>query len=123
MSDRNVNHLAPGMMEKCYAWMQQMAIAGVDYIITCTLRAQSEQDALYEQGRTRPGPIVTWTHSSMHTKGLAFDFVIMVNGKPDWSMSHKDMWNKAVQIGKDLGLSQVVGSDGRIKEFAHLQLS
>lgn len=43
------------------------------------LRTKSEQDALYAQGRTKPGSIVTnakWGQS-FHSYGLAIDFAIM----------------------------------------------
>ena len=43
-----------------------------------TLRTVAEQDALYAQGRTKPGPIVTnapgSNFSSYHQWGTAFDF-------------------------------------------------
>ena len=43
-----------------------------------TVRSQSRQDALFAQGRTAPGPVVTWTTNSKHGKGLAAD--LMVDG-------------------------------------------
>lgn len=36
-------------------------------------RSQAEQDALYAQGRTAPGPVVTWTRDSDHLRGVAID--------------------------------------------------
>ena len=39
-------------------------------------RTQSRQDHLYDQGRVRPGEIVTWTKASKHTFGLAADVTI-----------------------------------------------
>lgn len=36
-------------------------------------RSQEEQDRLYAQGRTAPGPIVTWTRNSDHLRGVAID--------------------------------------------------
>jgi hypothetical protein len=122
MSDRNITDLSPEMQPKCQAWCDQMKAAGIDYIITATLRTQAEQKILYAQGRTAPGRIVTWTLNSRHLTGDAFDFVIMFSGKPDWRMVYKDLWNQAIQIGLSEGLSQVIGRDGRIKEFAHLQI-
>jgi hypothetical protein len=97
--------------------------SGIDFIITCTRRLLKEQIELYAQGRTTPGRIVTWTLKSKHLTGDAFDFVIMVNGKPDWKMARKDLWSKAVEFGKELGLSQVIGKNGKIKEYAHLQVA
>lgn len=37
-----------------------------DFQVTCGIRTQEEQNALYEQGRTKPGKIVTWTKQSNH---------------------------------------------------------
>jgi hypothetical protein len=45
----------------------------------------------------------------------------MNNGKCDWAMDKKEDRETALEIGKSLGLSQVVDSKGRVKEFAHLQ--
>jgi hypothetical protein len=108
-----------------------MITAGIDFLITCTSRLKSEQIELYKKGREfkngkwfviNPKECVTWTLDSKHLTGDAFDFVIMVNGKPDWKMIHKDLWNKAVEIGKSLGLKQAVNKKGKVLEFAHLQI-
>jgi peptidoglycan LD-endopeptidase CwlK len=123
MSDRKIEDLSPVMQEKCKAWCAQMDTVGNDYLITCTRRTQAEQQVLYNQGRTAPGPIVTWILQSKHLTGDAFDFVIMFGGKPDWSMFHKTLWQEAIDIGKGLGLTQVIGKDGHIKEYAHLQVA
>jgi peptidoglycan LD-endopeptidase CwlK len=119
---RNIADLSPEMYPLVKEWEKQMNEAGIDYLITCTKRTIEEQAKLYAQGRTTPGPKVTWTMHSKHLTGNAFDFVVMVNGKPDWKMVQKESWNKAVAIGKSLGMDQVVGNDGRVKEFAHLQI-
>ena len=123
MSDRNPSDLTPEMQEKYKLFESGCKLYGIEYILTCTRRSQAEQEALYEQGRSKPGPIVTWTLKSKHLTGEAFDFVIMVNGKPDWNMDHKDQWDKAVEIGKSLGFSQVLDNHGRVLEFAHLQIA
>lgn len=41
-----------------------------------TTRSQERQDALYAQGRTTPGEVVTWTRNSKHLGGNAADVVI-----------------------------------------------
>ncbi|HEY5086933.1 MAG TPA: M15 family metallopeptidase, partial [Gemmatimonadaceae bacterium] len=46
---------------------------GKDVQLVEGFRTQSRQDFLYDQGRTRPGNVVTWTKSSKHTLGLAAD--------------------------------------------------
>lgn len=58
--------------------------------ITQGLRTIAEQDALYAQGRTRPGKIVTNARggSSYHNYGLAIDLVEMRNGQANWSFNY-----------------------------------
>lgn len=119
---RNISDLSPKLQPVYCKWKELMDEAGIDILITCTSRTQAEQEALYAKGRTAPGPKVTWTLNSKHLTGEAFDFVIMDNGKPDWNMRLKDQWATAVLYGKQLGLSQVIGKDGKVKEAAHLQL-
>lgn len=45
-------------------------------------RSQAEQDALFAQGRTRPGPVVTWTRDSDHIRGIAAD-IVPTKGTPE----------------------------------------
>lgn len=55
------------------------------------LRTFEEQDAIYQQGRTKPGPIVSNARagSSYHNYGLAIDIGVLVNGKIDWNFDYK----------------------------------
>ena len=122
MASRLITDLTPEMQGLFKKWDAKMKELSIDYIVTCTLRTQAEQVALYAQGRTISGPIVTWTLHSKHLEGKAFDFCIMNAGKCDWTMFLKNSWNVAVQIGKDLGMTQVVNKEGKILEFAHLQI-
>jgi peptidoglycan L-alanyl-D-glutamate endopeptidase CwlK len=50
---------------------------------TQTFRSVAEQHALYAQGRTMPGKIVTWAEGgrSYHNYGLAVDICFLVDGK------------------------------------------
>lgn len=123
MSSRNIKDLSPDMWAKVATWEVKMLQEGIDYIITCTRRTLDEQKNLYALGRTKPGKRVTWTLKSKHLTGDAFDFVIVYDGKPDWKMAHKELWDKAIEFGKSLGLTQVVGRNGKIKEYAHLQMA
>lgn len=60
--------------------------ANVKIRIVQGLRTIEEQDALYAQGRTKPGKRVTNAKGgqSYHNFALAFDFVIMVGNKIHW---------------------------------------
>ncbi len=78
---------------------------GIALVVTQGLRTLAEQKALYDQGRTKPGPIVTNSPpgSSWHNFGLAFDVAELVGDAyhyphdPAW-------WVRVGELGKSLGL-------------------
>jgi peptidoglycan LD-endopeptidase CwlK len=117
---REISDLTPETQALYHQFDAKMKEAGIDYIVTCTYRSQSEQDALYAQGRTTPGKIVTWTHHSKHTERTAFDIVIMENGKPDWNTNNPG-WQIAGDIGKLIGLDWG-GFWVKKKDYPHFQL-
>lgn len=49
-------------------------------------RSQQRQEELYAQGRTTPGPRVTWTKFSWHTVGLAVDLAFIADDP--WNLDH-----------------------------------
>jgi peptidoglycan L-alanyl-D-glutamate endopeptidase CwlK len=51
-----------------------LEIGLVDFAVICGVRTQAEQNALYAQGRTKPGKIVTWTRNSNHRVNPATGF-------------------------------------------------
>jgi len=65
---------------------------GVEVILTCTHRPDKEQAALYAQGRTKAGKIVTNAKAgtSKHNKkpSEAFDIAFKKNGKLDWNLAY-----------------------------------
>lgn len=46
-----------------------------------TYRTQQRQNELYDQGRTKPGKVVTWTLKSEHTKRRALDIYLCKNSE------------------------------------------
>lgn len=91
---------------------------GIRLRITQTLRTIEEQDALYAQGRTKPGKKVTNARggSSYHNWGVAFDFVILYdndlngsfeeasyNEKKDFDKNGKADWMEVVSFFKSKG--------------------
>lgn len=100
--------------------------AGIPFMVTCTYRSQEEQDALYEQGRTRAGKIVTWTHHSRHTARRAFDIAILKNGLPCWdtkvSVNDNEVpdYIEAGHIGEKCGL--VWGGIWKTPDLPHFEL-
>src|SRR5205807_1270394 len=91
--------------------MQQLARAHVDLVrqtgldmrITDGSRTFAQQDALYAQGRTTPGDIVTYKHGgeSSHNFGTAYDVTFFNAPTPIWEGPEYDV---AGRIGIELGL-------------------
>lgn len=92
--------------------------------VTQGLRPWSVQDALFAQGRTKPGGIVTQAPGghSWHNFGLAVDLVIMDdNSRVDWNAEHP-AWKRMIQVGEMLGL--LSGSTFRtFPDNPHFQLT
>jgi len=63
---RSLDELEPRFRFKVTAFLADTRIKELWVAISCTWRTQDEQDALYEQGRSTPGAIVTWTRDSEH---------------------------------------------------------
>lgn len=74
---------------------------GTDWGVCSTKRDQEFQDYLYEQGRTRPGKIVTWTRESRHIDGEAWDIFILEDGKAIWT---SPKYGQMAEIGRGIGL-------------------
>lgn len=56
---------------------QECIKAGINNIfVTETFRSKERQKYLYTQGRTRSGNIVTWTLTSIHSSGKAWDLAV-----------------------------------------------
>lgn len=117
---------------KAIAFLERSRGAGIDLLVTCTHRDDAEQGALYAQGRTVPGRIVTNAkpgrslHNLMHA-GLpasrALDVVPMVGGKPVWGTKGADLalWMRVGEIGESCGLEWAGRWRGPLREFPHFQ--
>lgn len=72
--------LHPWLDYKLGLLLKQCAAKGIYLIITEGFRSREQQDALYAQGRTTKGKIVTYargsSYSSQHQWGIAFDIAI-----------------------------------------------
>lgn len=95
---------------------------GIEFLVTDTLRNRTEQNALYAQGRTKPGKIVTNTPypQSLHNHGVAFDIVPLKDGKPNYSDSKA--YQRLGMLGKSLGL-EWGGDWASFPDRPHFQLT
>jgi len=108
MTKRTLENLA-GLNRKFRAQVEKFLIAaepicehhGITIEIISGLRSWAQQAALYAQGRTKPGPIVTKARagSSWHNYGLAIDLGLFAGGKYFDACNPK----KADSIYKELG--------------------
>lgn len=98
---RLISDLHPSIRCKCEVFMQLCTSAGLRVLITQTYRTAAEQQALYDQGRTAPGKIVTNAPPgySWHEFGRAFDICFLTeNGKATWA----GPWEQVGEIGERL---------------------
>ena len=127
---RNVTDLHPTLQAKVEELKALCRQNGIEIGISECLRTVAEQDALYAQGRTTSGRIVTnckgSSYSSMHQWGVAFDFYLKMDVDGDGVISDDafnnstGLFEKVGALGKKIGLEW--GGDWTIKDRPHLQL-
>jgi peptidoglycan L-alanyl-D-glutamate endopeptidase CwlK len=93
---------------------------GVHPFVTQGLRTFEEQGALYAQGRTKPGEIVTNAPpgSSFHQYGLALDFCLLINDKESWKVDSN--WIAVANVFKKYGF-EWGGEWKSLKDYPHVQ--
>jgi peptidoglycan L-alanyl-D-glutamate endopeptidase CwlK len=121
IASRSIDDLLPVVKEKVKKFVALCKGDGIELLITSTYRDNESQNALYAQGRTEPGRVVTNAKGgqSFHNYRCAVDVVPLVNGKPDWDGTHP-IWAKIGNYGKLAGL-EWAGEWTRFKELAHFQ--
>lgn len=100
----SLNNLLPLVKQKAEQFITKCKSQGIDVVVTSTLRTMAEQDALYAEGRTTPGQIVTKAKAgqSYHNWGVAFDVVPTDGVHQMWD--NDALWSKLGQLGVSCGL-------------------
>ena len=101
MAVRDINELLPVAQAACNLFLEKCKEEGINIFVTETYRSQERQNELYEQGRTKPGQIVTWTRNSRHTTRLAWDIAV----SPPKALYDIETLNKAGALAKRLGIT------------------
>ncbi|CAH0305470.1 peptidoglycan-binding protein [Priestia megaterium] len=122
-AEDRLSKIHPTLADKARQLIAKAHEEGIDLVVTQGLRTIAEQNALYAQGRTAPGKIVTKAKggSSYHNFGLAFDIAVRKeNGEIDWDSTK--LYSRVGQLGKSIGLEW--GGDFKsIRDTPHFQLT
>lgn len=98
--------LEPTTAARARAMLERIARSGRRVAITSGRRTFEEQAALYAQGRTTPGPIVTYAPpgTSLHELGRALDVAPLDHlARPHWP-SDLALWRAFGEAGEASGL-------------------
>ncbi|QUE85604.1 M15 family metallopeptidase [Exiguobacterium alkaliphilum] len=129
-SERAFSNLHPHVRERSETFVRlAYSCLGLEVRLTSGYRSEDEQNALYAQGRSEPGQIVTNAKAgqSYHNYGLAVDFVIIHDNRADYDLSSDHNrsgvpdWQELGELGKALGFEW--GGDWRdFPDYPHLQM-
>lgn len=103
-SEKAIATLHPKVQPLARLLIQKAAAQDMHFKITSGFRTYEEQDALYEQGRSKPGVIVTNARGgfSSHNFATAFDVTLFKGTEPVWDSVKYVLLGS---MGKQLGLS------------------
>ena len=119
-SERNIATLLEQVRPYARALIGKAAAVGITIKVISGLRTYEEQNDLYEQGRSKPGRIVTNARGgySNHNFGIAFDIGVFEAGKYlDDSPKYKAVGALGTEIGLEWG-----GNWKSIQDEPHFQL-
>lgn len=119
-SEKVIATLLPEVQPIARMLVQKASAVGIVIKIISGLRTYEEQDALYAQGRTAPGNIVTNARGgySNHNFGIAFDVGVFEGSK---YMPDSPKYKAVGALGVDLGL-EWGGNWKTIVDQPHFQL-
>jgi peptidoglycan LD-endopeptidase CwlK len=119
-SERNIATLLPQVQPLARALVESAAAIGIAIKVISGTRTYEEQNALYEQGRTKPGRVVTNARGgySNHNFGIAFDIGVFEGGR---YLGESPAYKAVGAIGMKLGL-EWGGNWKSIQDEPHFQL-
>ena len=96
MIDRDIERLSDNFKKKLKAFLNEANNKWHAVVLFEWLRTKDRQRQLYNQWRTTPWKIVTWTMKSNHLTGNAADIVFMKN----WNYSWEWNYDALIEIAK-----------------------
>ena len=126
-SEKALALVCPEFADKIRAASTALNADGTFILVVSGLRTAAEQNALYAQGRTTPGHIVTKAQAgqSMHNYGLGADIVPYITGSGgqlNWR-ADTPQFQHMVSVLKAQGLEWGGDWKGSLGDFDHFQLS
>lgn len=126
--DRSTKNMGSGMdsvvKESALEVIKRAYKEGILVQLSAGFRSYAEQNALYAQGRTKPGNIVTNAKGgySNHNFGLAIDYFLVSDDGNTALWTVNDKWRRVATIGKDLGFAW--GGDwSSFRDYPHLEMT
>lgn len=101
--NRDLDSLADPFRARLEHVMSRMESLGYRVRVLETHRTQERQEQLFAQGRTAPGPVVTWTLNSNHAQGRAAD--LNVTG------GNGDGYDVLAKVAREVGLRTLGAND------------
>ncbi|MCB5189560.1 M15 family metallopeptidase [Methylobacillus arboreus] len=119
-SEKQIATLLPEVRPLARALIEKAAAAGINIKVISGLRTYEEQDALYAQGRSAPGNIVTNARGgySNHNFGIAFDVGVFEGNR---YLGDSPKYKAVGVLGEELGL-EWGGNWKTIVDQPHFQL-
>lgn len=120
-SVEKLKKLEPSFKVAIEKLLKEAHAKGLNVQVASGFRSFEEQNALFEQGRSKPGPIATNAKGgqSAHNHGRAVDLFFLVNEKADWGIGKFIM---LAQLAKGLELPLMwAGKWKSFKEFCHFE--
>ena len=126
---KNAGHLMLEFRKKMGQFAEALTGRGMDALITDAFRSFAEQDAIFEQGRSKPGKKVTNARGgeSNHNYGMAVDLYPVISGKvftdPTPANKHRfeEIQQAIIDEAQTLGLTSGV-TFGSLGDKPHVQL-
>ena len=112
--------LLPIVKTKCEEFISACKAQGIDICVVAGYRSIEQQDAIYAQGRTTAGNIVSNAKGgqSFHNWKCAMDFAPQVNGYINWN--DIDSFKRCGAIAKSIGF-EWGGDFPNLQDWGHLQ--
>ena len=107
VTNRRIKTLHPKLQRLATYFINEVEIRhGIKLRVTQATRTIAQQNALYAQGRTKPGKRVTDARGgkSYHNYALAIDVVEIKNGKAIWD-NNDNNWKLIGKVGISLGFT------------------